>query len=979
MTKPIPAKQIDGDVAVGRNVAAGGDANVQGSARVGHDLVVEGYLVAKNIKSPCKGLFKTAAILKECFPRPHDGWWAMVGTSVPAYVYVAEGGEWVATGGVAPTKEGMDIYTQSLENEKGKAGGIAPLDASAKVPLANLPLRTVEVAVFHSIVHVGAILNITSEHKSTDDGYGVVYDPERKRFYLTATGQQNPNADVTLIQGYGYWADEDIFGAEPAEGYGREPVGFKLYRCATDGSLYYWDGTDLVDFNKEVNDALDLHKDGINNLKNEVDNIKKDATDLSDTVSTLQQDCGDTAKDVSTLKAAIEIRCDDLLKGGTWTWGLAATKLTDIKAGRRINLHYGDDADTDIEGVVLSVETGENQFEVAVYDGATKSSGMLVLVFTIGATAKTMTAKRLVESTDARLKHIYEVRFTYDADGAKSTWNAGVEAGVVRQGDELRWLEGENAGVYDVFATVVGETKRDLCAVYFMEEEQQTLRVIWLCYDGSVLETTFDSADVISDALNKKQDSLVDSDDITVGINNKLSLTEKHVRKTHTITLTADTDGPLSWSGADHSKIRNGDIVEWENMGVLFRGTVISRTSSGSYDTLAVVYDFDGDEPLELHVLWINSNGTATDACFLSDQTLASAFNAKQTKLENTTDVVIEGETDSTDGLYLTDSAKRAVFNDLFNSEGNISNRAHDARPVTAKYDPENAPDASHPYWCNKIWLTYEEAVDAYNHRLTPSASPAGAIRQCVPLRTAICSLHTIWDEKLSFSSTFRNLSKLEVARLSTNDIQGVWVSNMQGAFQGCLKLKEIIPAIIDSTDSSLSWNVAFADCAELESFQIKGLRHNLNLKWSPKLSLATMQYLVDNASTEITAESPVVVTVHADVFAKLTGDCDGVTMVPYAPTTRDKSAVPIVIANPGMFAVSDILTAPDILGDDGLPLRLTVTAVDAEGQPSVAPINAGALGGLSGCNIMLADSEPAQWAAVLNAAYEKNISFATD
>lgn len=273
----IPTKQIDGDVAVGRNIAAGGDANVQGSARVGHDLVVEGYLVAKNIKSPCKGLFKTAAILKECFPRPHDGWWAMVGTSVPAYVYVAEGGEWVATGGVAPTKEGMDIYTQSLENEKGKAGGIAPLDASAKVPLANLPLRTVEVAVFHSIVNVGAILNITSEHKSTDDGYGAVYDPERKRFCLMDIGQQNSNTDVTLIQAYGYWADEDIFGAEPAEGYGREPMGFKLYRCATDGCLYYWDGTDLVDFNKGIYDRFDLHADDINNLGNDVRN---NATDI---------------------------------------------------------------------------------------------------------------------------------------------------------------------------------------------------------------------------------------------------------------------------------------------------------------------------------------------------------------------------------------------------------------------------------------------------------------------------------------------------------------------------------------------------------------------------------------------------------------------------------------------------------------------------------------------------------------------------
>lgn len=851
----IPTKQIDGDVAVGRNIAAGGDANVQGSARVGHDLVVEGYLDAKNIKSPCKGLFKTAAILKECFPRPHDGWWAMVGTSVPAYVYVAEGGEWVATGGVAPTKEGMDIYTQSLENEKGKAGGIAPLDASAKVPLANLPLRTLEVAVFHSIVPVGAILNITSEHKSTDDGYGVVYDPERKRFYLTATGQQNPNADVTLIQGYGYWADEDIFGAEPAEEYGREPVGFKLYRCATDGGLYYWDGTDLVDFNKEVNEALDLHKDGINNLENEVDNIKKNATDLSETVSTLQQDCGDTADDVSTLKSAIEIRCDDLLKGGTWTWGLAATKLTDIKAGRRITLHYGDDADTDIEGVVLSVETGENQFEVAVYDGATKSSGMLVLVFTIGATAKTMAAKRLVESADARLKHIYEVRFTYDADGAKSTWNAGVEEGVVRQGDELRWLEGESAGVYDVFATVVGETNRDLCAVYFMEEEQQlTLRVIWLCYDGSVLETTFDSADVISDALNKKQDSLVDSDDITVGINNKLSLTEKHVRKTHTITLTAVDNGTLSWSGADHSKIRNGDIVEWENMGVLFRGTVISRTSSGSYDTLAVVYDFDGDEPLELHVLWINSNGTATDACFSSDQTLASAFNAKQTKLENTTDVVIESETNTTDGLYLTVSAKRAAFNDRWNARcvDMYGNKCGGYNEATGYFELNGLTD-----------ITYAQAMEIMSSASYWCRAPIGSmpsmsllnIRTAFPFGGYGNSLGSV-----ALNSTFKNCEKLEVVVVQCGNF-----TPLNGTFSGCKKLRKVV----FNTEYSTSFdNAAFYQCYALEELSVQvQILSNINLSPCSRLSVASASNITAKGKSGIT------VTVHADVFAKLTGD----------------------------------------------------------------------------------------------------------
>lgn len=106
----IPTKQIDGDVAVGRNVSAGGDANVQGNARIGHDLVVEGWLEAKNIKGVNKGLFATVAALREAYPQPHDGWFAGVSASDKDIadlgltvqqgkalfrMYVGSGGDWV--------------------------------------------------------------------------------------------------------------------------------------------------------------------------------------------------------------------------------------------------------------------------------------------------------------------------------------------------------------------------------------------------------------------------------------------------------------------------------------------------------------------------------------------------------------------------------------------------------------------------------------------------------------------------------------------------------------------------------------------------------------------------------------------------------------------------------------------------------------------------------------------------------------------
>lgn len=117
----IPTKQIDGDVAVGRNVSAGGNVNVQGNVRIGHDLKVEGWFDAKNIKGPVKGLFLTEAKLNAAYQFPEDGWYALVGTTLPAALYVTEGGEWKPTGQNAGSP-GTDLteYRAELEGLQGK-------------------------------------------------------------------------------------------------------------------------------------------------------------------------------------------------------------------------------------------------------------------------------------------------------------------------------------------------------------------------------------------------------------------------------------------------------------------------------------------------------------------------------------------------------------------------------------------------------------------------------------------------------------------------------------------------------------------------------------------------------------------------------------------------------------------------------------------------------------------------------------------
>ena len=94
----IKTNVFAGDVSVGRNVFAGGDAKISGDASIGHNLVVKGWLDARNVKHANKGMFLSASRLSEVYPSPRDGWWALVGDSLPAAIYVACDGEWVSTG-----------------------------------------------------------------------------------------------------------------------------------------------------------------------------------------------------------------------------------------------------------------------------------------------------------------------------------------------------------------------------------------------------------------------------------------------------------------------------------------------------------------------------------------------------------------------------------------------------------------------------------------------------------------------------------------------------------------------------------------------------------------------------------------------------------------------------------------------------------------------------------------------------------------
>lgn len=248
----IQTTQIDGDVSVGRNVALGGGFISQGKGRVKGDLVVDGWLDAKNIKGVFKGIYLTVEKLKADFPEPEDGWWAIVGKTIPGPIYAADNGKWIATGeiGGQPTISGDEYYEslfevlQYLTEEfdaftatKGMPNGLAPLDSESKIPATYLPSYVDDVIEFAKTVESVTVQPSSIDKSSTNSGCSVIYDKAKNVFVLSVT-------DSTGTKYYKDWNDSDAFGDE--SDIGIVPQSGKVYVDNNENKTYRWSGTKLV-------------------------------------------------------------------------------------------------------------------------------------------------------------------------------------------------------------------------------------------------------------------------------------------------------------------------------------------------------------------------------------------------------------------------------------------------------------------------------------------------------------------------------------------------------------------------------------------------------------------------------------------------------------------------------------------------------------------------------------------------------------
>ena len=168
----INNKHIDGDASVGRNAAIGGDVTVQGRSRFKGNVRIDGWLEAKNINSAYKGLYTTVENLKTDYPLPHDGWWALVGTSLPAPIYVVDGGKWIPT---------------------GETGGNPEIDISG---LARKDLSNIEETTFKS---KNILKTIYLKYDFSDDGVLSNLAPnDSNNGTITSILNENTNGNCVL-------------------------------------------------------------------------------------------------------------------------------------------------------------------------------------------------------------------------------------------------------------------------------------------------------------------------------------------------------------------------------------------------------------------------------------------------------------------------------------------------------------------------------------------------------------------------------------------------------------------------------------------------------------------------------------------------------------------------------------------------------------------------------------------------------------
>lgn len=208
---------------------------------------------------------------------------------------------------------------------------------------------------------------------------------------------------------------------------------------------------------------------------------------------------------------------------------------------------------------------------------------------------------------------------------------------------------------------------------------------------------------------------------------------------------------------------------------------------------------------------------------------------------------------------YTREELKKDLFVDMWNS----------ACGKYGKYAPDEAPDADHPFYLNELWLTYEEAMRVWLYRALWPYVPdyyRAYIPTNLPLANGNGDNH-IYGQIGTISGNPLNNSGIVVWNIG-GDV------NYPRRFQDTLNLESWNPLrkIIGVFTIELKHSPSCWGSSTIEDFRWKGINISMHLfSYAPNLTLESVRFAVNYASNT----APITITVHPDVYAKLTDEAN--------------------------------------------------------------------------------------------------------
>lgn len=228
----------------------------------------------------------------------------------------------------------------------------------------------------------------------------------------------------------------------------------------------------------------------------------------------------------------------------------------------------------------------------------------------------------------------------------------------------------------------------------------------------------------------------------------------------------------------------------------------------------------------------------------------AATIATKQDKITTSEDLSLSEENE----LSLTDMAKKRLFIDMWNAAAGNYGRYNEA---TGFFELNGLTD-----------ITLEQAMLIYA-AYTPMATVGGYAFSNIRTNLMMTRHHNAGGtQHYSGNEMFYGCSSLEVARVAKDNRSRLYVSDLSNYCSICAKLRHVLGVLVEARIHN-GGTINVGSTFRLETLLIAELRRNIKINDSPLLSLESLSYWVEYAANT----NPITITVHADVYAKLTDE----------------------------------------------------------------------------------------------------------